>query len=250
MEDNQQDLIERLRRTQMGESSALTPERQEGLIDLNLLPARYRRRGPRWREILPWVLFLLLAGLVVPHTQRYVETTDSYRAVEGELIQAQGELQAFQPLIDELTSLREDIQGVDTQISRIRDAYGEVQLDATRWSIPLQSMIRLAPEGVELISVVQEGERVIINGLSTAYDDPLAYSRALERIGGFPAVVVNSILRLPEETLTSQEGESVGEITEGEEEGGEQASTAGGEERVMLYQFEITVWNSLVLGDG
>jgi hypothetical protein len=95
-----------------GESGkrADTPARLEGMIDLNLLPQRYRRRWPRPSTVLAWLLMFILLGALYYSYQAFETANRHYAEQRTDLATAREELEASDPVSEQIAQLRTEIE--------------------------------------------------------------------------------------------------------------------------------------------
>jgi Tfp pilus assembly protein PilN len=181
-------------------------------LDLNLLPQRYRPRRITLKDTLPWVLALILTATVFPVSKLFVTTTARLAILETEYDRLQAELEAYDPMLEEAAALEDGITSAELTIDSIQGAYSEITIQNIVWGEVLGQIVRLQPEGVELLVLDQSGDQLAISGQAQTYRSPLQFLEAILQSPGFLAGEVEAIFRLtPAEVEANPDSETESE---------------------------------------
>ncbi len=187
------------------------PTPVEGLLDINLLPDRYRPRWPAPATVLAWLVAVALLVSLFLSYRTYRSAVLEYEAQRAALEAAQQQLEAEDSLAAELEALRADIEAAQQQAAALQRSADALAVQEIGWGTTLNSILSLAPDGLEVTSVVQSEDTVALQGTAEAYYLPLAYAAALRDSHPQPLVTVQEIHVLVPETeqeLTSTPAET------------------------------------------
>ncbi len=203
-------------------------DRQANNLDLNILPPRYRRRRLSLRTLRLWLIMLAFVGLIYPSYVVYSRADVALKRQELKLAGIQRVLDEYQPLLAEKDELLAQIEDVQNQSLEIEAVAENAVIQDFIWSEILQSIVDTIPQGVELVSISQLDNEVLIVGLADNRRLPPNLMDDLMETGLFvDARIEYMIQQLPEETAAETE-EIVTSVS------------------TPVYQFEIM----LDLGDG
>jgi len=187
------------------------------LTDLNILPPRHRQRRIRVMSILPWVLWILLLALLYPVGRRFLEVERDFQGTRLAYQQVQNTMESYQPRSADINALETEIAQVNSQRETIQSSLDNIQVQSPQWS-ELISQVRLEkPARIELSSVVQDNDQLLVSGISKTYQDILDMEYDLKENEAFSAVQIVSInaihIEQPTPTLlpADQAGESSGQ---------------------------------------
>lgn len=179
--------------------------KQVNFLDLNILPARYRRRRLSLRIIRLWFITLAFVGLIYPSYMIYNEADVALRRQELKLAGIQQVLDTYEPLVEEKDEILAQIEEVNTQSLEIESVAENAVIQDVVWSDILESIVSTIPQGVELVSVQQRDSEVLIVGL--AEDRRLPPALMDELVDGglfFDARIEYMVKQLPEETESEE----------------------------------------------
>ena len=166
------------------------------LLDLNILPGRYRRRRLGPRTVLPWILLLVLLGLLYPVGNNFLETQQAFREKQQELNRVQTAFDNYLPVEERLDILEAEIEAAETRAEEIRAQYSEIDLDLTSWSYILFSIVDKLPPGVEVSAYLQSGREIQLQGRAETYQQVLDLEEAMQTINPLHGVQIDSIIKL------------------------------------------------------
>jgi type IV pilus assembly protein PilM len=198
----------------------LTAERGDGnfsIVNLNTLPAVYRpRRIAMSRILVPVGIIIGLGvlaymGYLVQQGNSQTKTLRSQvTASEQPLVQQNKEIVALK---NQVNQTQPQIAPIDTQIGQVAATTAVFTstrdgLTAGRDNIngDLDTIVRLLPSNVDLLTVNHNGEEITITGLAPDEDDIFGYTKELRSSGAAPALIISSITR--EETQVGEEEEA------------------------------------------
>jgi hypothetical protein len=171
---------------------------------MNILPREYRRRGLRWRAILPWLLLIALVVLLVPSSLAFLNVRYRYREAEEQLALAQTALKEFEPIEERKGALEEEIEAVQTQAIQIEAAARDAVIQHIRWSDVISMILAAAPEGLQIEEMSQTETQMTLQGTADSHLLPLAFSEVLTDSDPVKSTTIESLDRF---RLPSPEGE-------------------------------------------
>ncbi|MCJ7677868.1 MAG: PilN domain-containing protein [Anaerolineales bacterium] len=174
-------------------------------LDLNLLPERHRRRRITTLDALLWLLLLSLLALLIPAFQWYTQASTGYRTLADESARLQEQATQSAPSAAELEALSARLEDTLTRAGELEAALSSIGIRNTFWAEILTVLVSETPEGIELTGVADQGDGVLVEGLSLDETLPLLMAARLEASGVFQDVRVEAIDRI---TLDEQ-GEPV-----------------------------------------
>lgn len=172
------------------------------LIDLNILPEKYRRRRVRVASLLPWLLALAAMLVLVPNYQRFAQANAQIAVLEGDLVGVQEALSARNPAGVEAEELRATLDQVLARIDEIEGAYEAVAPQQMAWTGALRAIEEAIPEGVGLTSLSQTGRQITLAGTASDHTKVQVLKASLENSGLFSSVTIQSVVALPTPTPT------------------------------------------------
>lgn len=213
------------------------PAPADGLLDLNLLPARHLPRRFSYRTVALWLLFLLLLGLLLPNYERFGEASRALSLQQSELGLARRDLTAAQAEPQEMEDLRLSIDQAESRLLDLNAAVEAINIQAIAWGPTVAAIRARAPEGLQIDHIDQAEDVVTIQGVSQAYRDALIYGQALRRQGEYSEVIVNFVRRLDAESSVQASPDTADDSAA--MEGGSEDQAAP--EPVYEYAFELQV---------
>ncbi len=179
--------------------------RQAKMLDLNILPARYKRRRLSLRTLRLWFIMLAFAGLIYPSYVIYSQADGVLKRQEMKLAGIQLVLDEYEPLIEEKDALLVQIEEIENQSLEIEMVAENAEIQDEVWSEILQSIVSTIPEGIELISIQQRDTEVLIVGLADDRRLPPSLVDALLDSGIFSEARIEYMVKqLPEETESEE----------------------------------------------
>lgn len=175
--------------TQPGE----VPAPVEGLLDINLLPDRYRRRWPAPATVLAWLVAVALLGALVLSYRTYRSAHLEYQEQRAGHEAAQQQLEAEDSLAEDLNALRADIEAAQQEAATLQRSANALAIQEISWGTTLSSILELAPDGLDVNSVGQSEDTVGLQGTAEAYYLPLVYAAALSNSHPEALVTVQEI---------------------------------------------------------
>lgn len=172
------------------------------LIDLNILPEKYRRRRLRLASVLPWLLALAAILVLVPNYQRFAQANAQIAVLEADLVRVQEALSARNPAGVEAEELRATLDEVLARIDEIEGAYEAVAPQQMAWTEALRAIEEAIPEGVGLTSLSQTGRQITLAGTASDHIKVHMLKANLWNSGFFSSVTIQSVVALPTPTPT------------------------------------------------
>jgi Tfp pilus assembly protein PilN len=191
------------------------------LIDLNILPERYRPRKFGFRRLRPWLLVIGYALILIPSVQLLSQAWVNMIPIEQEFRETQAALADFREVSQERQALQVHYEELVSQTSQIETDYQSATIQQVSWGPTLKTTVSLLPGGVRLTSLSQSVGEITLEGEADAYLLPLEYADRLKQTGLFSDVIVEAIRQMPPPRATD-------------------ASTAQ-EETEQGFEFEIRV---------
>lgn len=170
-----------------------TPARMEGMVDLNLLPQRYRRRWPRPSTVLAWLLMFVLLGALFYSYQAFERANRHYAEQRTDLTSAREELEASDPVSEQIAQLRAEIEAERQRAQALERAAAALDIQDIAWGSTLQDVLQAAPDGLTVDAVREDRGAVSLSGTADEYHAPLAYAAALRELTPGATVTVESI---------------------------------------------------------
>lgn len=187
------------------------------LVDLNILPPRHRQRQIRLMTILPWVLWVILLALLYPVGRRFLEVERDFQTTRLAYQQVQNTMESYQPRAEEINALETEIAQVNSAKDNIQSSLENIQVQSPLWSELISRVRQETPTRIDLVSVVQEEDQLLVSGNSKTYQDVLDMEDNLKENEAFAGVQIESIsetrIDQPTPTVipTTQTGESAGQ---------------------------------------
>lgn len=165
------------------------------LLDINILPREYQRKGIPWRAILPWLLLTVLASLLIPTGRAYLVARSRHLAAEQQLALAQSALEEFEPFIERKEALEQEIETVHSQAAQIEAAAQDAAIERIRWSEILSLILASAPEGLTITEYSQMEAQIVIQGTADHHMLPLTFADALTNADPVNSAIIESLDR-------------------------------------------------------
>ena len=169
-----------------------------GLFDINILPQRYRRKQIRLVSILPWLLFIILLGLLYFSGILALEAQAQFKQSQIDLAQVQSALESYQSSAEQVESLENEIEAAYFLRDQITDSYLGFDLTGTHWSNTLFSIKGIIPEGISLSLITQQDNQILLQGISTSYPIILDLVEKLNGLDAVQSVQIESVIRIIE----------------------------------------------------
>jgi Tfp pilus assembly protein PilN len=166
---------------------------QPNLLDINILPSRYRRRRLTWRAILLGLTPLLFALLLSASGYLWLDTSARLQQQQEALRRAQAALDEYQPLLDQQEDMAAQLEGIRTQSDQIHEAVANASLRDLHWSEALELIVRTIPEGVEITNIDLSESEVSISGNASDHMLPLSLADLLFQSPLIADITINSI---------------------------------------------------------
>lgn len=179
-----------------------------GLFDINILPQRYRRKRIRLVSILPWLLFIVLLGLLYFSGILALEAQAQFKQSQINLAQVQSALESYQSSAEQVESLENEIEAAYLLRDQITDSYQGIDLTSTHWSDTLFSIKGIIPEGISLSLVTQQENQILLQGISNSYSIILDLVENLNELDAVQSVQIESVTRIVEEEYAAVEIET------------------------------------------
>ncbi len=172
------------------------------LIDLNILPQKYRRRRLRLASMLPWLLAVVVILLLLPNYQHLTQANAQIAVLEADLVGVQEMLNARNPAGVEAEELRASLDQLLARIGEIEGAYEAVAPEQMAWTGALRAIEEAIPKGVELTSLSQTDRQITLAGTASDHIKVQILKANLENSGFFSSVTIQSMVALPTPTPT------------------------------------------------
>jgi Tfp pilus assembly protein PilN len=177
-----------------------------GLFDINILPQRYRRKRIRLVNILPWLLFIVLLGLLYFSGILALEAQAQFKQSQIDLAQVHSALENYQTSAEQVESLENEIEAAYLLRDQITDSYLGFDLTGTHWSNTLFSIKGIIPEGISLSLITQQDNQILLQGISNSY--PIILD-LVEKLNGLDSVQSVQIESAAVEIETGDESQPV-----------------------------------------
>jgi Tfp pilus assembly protein PilN len=178
---------------------------QASILDLNILPPRYRRRRLSLHTLRLWLMMLAFAGLIYPSHVVYRRADVALKRQELNLAEVQKDLDAYEPLVAEKDELIAQIEEVQEQSLEIETVAENAVIQEVAWSEILQSIVETIPQGIELISIGQLDNEVRVVGLAENRRLPPIFMDDLMETGIFVETRIEYMIQqLPDETESEE----------------------------------------------
>jgi Tfp pilus assembly protein PilN len=175
------------------------PYHRTPLIDLNVLPSRYRRKKIKPLHLLPWVLWVALLGLMYPVVANLVQAQMSFQQAKSKFQSVQASIEAYQPLAQEMESLQAEIETAHQTTEAIQRSYRDIKLDSPLWSEVLTFVTGNTPQGIKITNLVQNGDQILVEGNTDSYQRILEMDQTLKGVERFSNVELQSINQVNDE---------------------------------------------------
>jgi hypothetical protein len=170
------------------------------MLDLNVLPQRYRRPRLRWAAVAPWLSFLGLLVVAYPIFQWFLSANGVFNAVAGDLVHQQATQSALAAPSGTEAALSAQIASANDQTEQLRSAARSVDIQQILFALDQ------APTGAVISAVDQNETTLILTGGASTYLVPLEFARRLRGSGRFVSVQVAVIRRNPDLTPVPASG--------------------------------------------
>lgn len=165
---------------------------------LNILPQRYRRKRIRWVNILPWLLFIVLLGLLYFSSTLALEAQAQFKQSQIDLAQVQSALESSQSSAEEVDFLENELEAAYQLRDQITASYQGVDLTGTHWSETLFSIKGIIPEGISLTFITHRENQVLLQGISNSYPIILDLVESLYGLDAVQSVQIEFVTRIIE----------------------------------------------------
>ena len=163
-------------------------------IDLNILPARYRRRRIRFTQVVTFLLVCLLLAGIVPAYRELLAARIQTANARVRVDQAKAVLMEDQVDLEEITGVEREIEQIRTSASRLRAESGAIgQRHAPRSEGVAAAVSALVPR-VGITTISQEGSSFIVSGTAGSQALVLDYARALQSAEQFTSARILSMV--------------------------------------------------------
>ena len=179
-----------------------------GLFDINILPQRYRRKRIRLVSILPWLLFIVLLGLLYFSGILALEAQAQYKLSQTDLAQVQSALENYQSTAEEVDFLENELVAAYQLRDQITDSYLGIDLNVTNWSDTLFSIKRIIPEGISLTLITQQDNQILLQGISNSYPIILDLVEKLSGLDSVQSVQIETVTQIIEAEPRGEEVET------------------------------------------
>jgi Tfp pilus assembly protein PilN len=176
--------------------------RRASMLDLNVLPSRYRRPRLRWAAVAPWLSLLGLIILVYPIFQWFLTTNQGFSFVARDLDHQRATQILLETPSGTEAALRSEIAEVQAETDRLQSAVQSIDLQKVAWGDVIRYVIGQAPGGALVTQVSGQGSGLVLNGQATTYPIALVYAQRLKDSGRFVSVQVDVISQTPETSPT------------------------------------------------
>ncbi len=169
-----------------------------GLFDINILPQRYRRKRIKLVSILPWLLFIVLLGLLYFSGILALEAQAQFKQSQIDLARVQSALESYQSSAEEVDFLENELEEAYQLREQITDSYQGIDLTSTQWSDTLFSIKEVIPEGISLTLIAQQENQILLQGISNSYPIILDLVEKLIGLDAVQSVQIESVTRIIE----------------------------------------------------
>lgn len=157
-------------------------------IELNLLPAEYRRRALAGRNM---VLILLVVIALLP---LYL-VAQARQYVVSETVQAQSTLKRVKAQIAELKvnenqakKLQGAVDAAQQELDAMNRDYKALRDGRVTWAPVLRTVYDALPSAVTLEQIVQQGTKLTLQGKASNNEASVTYAKRLKESGAFTSV--------------------------------------------------------------
>lgn len=184
------------------------PRRDGSLLDLNLLPARHRRRPIQLADVAPLLATLGLLILLAPVISRFQEANQSFQRTQSELASQEQILEGRGELQSRVDQMEADLQQLTERVSAMRSSQETFQIQAVAWNEPLASIKRAVPAGTGIVRIEHHGGQIRLVGESDTHRAVFDYLKNLTGVEGVQSITIDRIERLTDAPGTTElEGE-------------------------------------------
>ena len=179
-----------------------------GLFDINILPQRYRRKQIRWVNILPWLLFIVLLGLLYFSGILALDAQAQFKQSQIDLAQIQSALESYQSSAEEIDFLENELEAAYQLRDQITSSYQGIDLTGTHWSDTLFSIKGIIPEGISSTLITHRENHVLLQGISNSYPVILDLVEKLNELDAVQSVQIETVTQIIEAEPTGVEVET------------------------------------------
>lgn len=177
------------------------------ILDINILPARYRRRGIDLKSALPSLICTALALLLAPSIYLLVDIRAQHIQAQEALSLAEQSLASHQPFITDREAMVAELEQLRMQSAQIKAAATGAVIQEVRWGDVVGAILAAEPEDVDLVSLDQNESEVIISGSAADHVLVLNFGDRLMESDWIRAITINSIEQyLPSPSPGADEG--------------------------------------------
>jgi Tfp pilus assembly protein PilN len=171
------------------------------LFDINILPARYRRKRIRFVAVLPWLVFILLLAAIYPVGLSAMGAQSAYKIKQNELSEMQLLVNSYQSAANEMADLQSQIDQKIDQRDLITSSYQGLDLQGSNWSDFLVQIEENTPSGITWTTIDQEQNEIVLNGVAASYNKVLELQASLDQLEEVTSLEIESINKSEEEIL-------------------------------------------------
>ncbi len=167
--------------------------KSQELLNINVLPDRYRRKKFRLMNILPWLLLVILLALLYPAVVQALQAEEEFQESKQAFQAIQATVESYRSLENEIETLESALEAANQQLESFSASYGDFQLQSTTRSEQLDLILSAKPPGITLGNLVQQGGEIILEGTADAYQLPLQMVESLQSLERFSSVRLKAI---------------------------------------------------------
>lgn len=166
------------------------------LLDLNLLPVRYRPRRPTFADVAPVVATIGLVLLLVPVVDRLQVANQTYLSIRSELSHQRSVLSGGSEVEARIDQAEADLDSIQEELNGLVASYDVFRIQDVAWNAYLGTVASATPRDTRLLRVDQSGELIRLQGECTEHQLVILYAKALAELPGVESVAVERIDRI------------------------------------------------------
>jgi Tfp pilus assembly protein PilN len=169
------------------------------ILEMNILPERYRRRKIQPGAVLAVILLLGQLLLLYPVSTILIQEQNSFMESKTAFQDLQAEVDSYNAPQDRIAELEAELESIQQELIVFEDSFSALDFQNTAWSEYLNLVLEQAPAAINVDSILFQDSTILVIGRSDSYSLPLVMVDNLEAQERFSEARALSIQVIPPE---------------------------------------------------
>lgn len=169
------------------------------IIQMNILPERYRRRRIHPGAVLAVLLLLVQLLLLYPISTILSQEQSSFMKSKTAFQDLQAEVDSYNAPREQSTELEAELESVREELLVFEDSFSAQNFQNKAWSEYLNLVLEQIPAALDVENILLQDSTILVFGRSDSYTLPLVMVENLETQEKFSAARALSIQLIPPE---------------------------------------------------